>query len=254
MKKIIPALALLLISAMVLASASYAWFSMNTTVTATGMQVKATTADGILISNAQDGTYSVSANAVNPQGAGLLPTSTADFTTWYKANSTKSNLAKAIDSNGYVDITSGGTLSSGVWTNDGNQYYLKNSFWLKSSAEDSEVYVKVDGITVGGKNQSAKLDCTLRVAVLTGNDKFVYAPVQDNQSGQDNAKGYGASWTVISNNAEQQVTEKVTITPVEVVVYIYFEGEDAACISDNITANLDDLTVEFTISIDNSRS
>jgi hypothetical protein len=41
MKKLIPALALLIISAVVMSTASYAWFSMNTQVTATGMQVKA---------------------------------------------------------------------------------------------------------------------------------------------------------------------------------------------------------------------
>ena len=49
MKKIIPALALLLISAMVLASASYAWFSMNNSVTVTGMAVKATVSDNLYI-------------------------------------------------------------------------------------------------------------------------------------------------------------------------------------------------------------
>ena len=40
MKKIIPALALLLVSAVLLATSSFAWFSMNTTVTVTGMEVR----------------------------------------------------------------------------------------------------------------------------------------------------------------------------------------------------------------------
>ena len=39
MKKLIPALALLLVSAVLLATSSFAWFSMNTTVTVTGMEV-----------------------------------------------------------------------------------------------------------------------------------------------------------------------------------------------------------------------
>ena len=39
MKKLIPAIALLVISSLLLSVASYAWFSMNTTVTATNMQV-----------------------------------------------------------------------------------------------------------------------------------------------------------------------------------------------------------------------
>ena len=41
MKKLIPALCMLLIAAAMLGTSTYAWFSMNTTVTATGMQVKA---------------------------------------------------------------------------------------------------------------------------------------------------------------------------------------------------------------------
>ena len=76
MKKIIPALALLLISAMVLASASYAWFSMNTQVTATGMQVKATAEDGILISNSAKSDWTNSATATVTTAV-LVPTSTA---------------------------------------------------------------------------------------------------------------------------------------------------------------------------------
>jgi hypothetical protein len=40
MKKIIPALALLLVSAVMLATSSFAWFSMNTTVSVTGMEVR----------------------------------------------------------------------------------------------------------------------------------------------------------------------------------------------------------------------
>lgn len=51
MKKLIPALCMLLIAAAMLGTSTYAWFSMNKTVTATGMQVKATTAESLVISN-----------------------------------------------------------------------------------------------------------------------------------------------------------------------------------------------------------
>ena len=40
-KKLIPALCMLLISAVLMGTSTYAWFSMNKTVTATGMQVTA---------------------------------------------------------------------------------------------------------------------------------------------------------------------------------------------------------------------
>lgn len=52
MKKLIPALALLLISAAVLSTASYAWFSMNRTDVVTGMEIQATVSDNLLIASA----------------------------------------------------------------------------------------------------------------------------------------------------------------------------------------------------------
>lgn len=51
MKKLIPALALLLISAVLLSTASFAWFSMNTTVTVTGMQVNTSIKDSLSIAS-----------------------------------------------------------------------------------------------------------------------------------------------------------------------------------------------------------
>lgn len=48
-RKLIPAFAMLLVSAIMLTTASYAWFSINNKVTAKGMTVKTTAADSVLI-------------------------------------------------------------------------------------------------------------------------------------------------------------------------------------------------------------
>ncbi|MBO4468359.1 MAG: hypothetical protein J5766_03570, partial [Clostridia bacterium] len=58
MKKLIPALCMLLVSAILLGTSTYAWFSMSTEVSATGMEVTAVS-DAIFleISNASTGTY-----------------------------------------------------------------------------------------------------------------------------------------------------------------------------------------------------
>lgn len=49
MKKLIPAICLLLISAVLLGTSTYAWFSMNTKVEATGMQVSAKAGPSLVI-------------------------------------------------------------------------------------------------------------------------------------------------------------------------------------------------------------
>ena len=50
-KKLIPAICLLLVSLMLLSTASYAWFSMNSKVNVTGMEVKTTVSDNLLIAD-----------------------------------------------------------------------------------------------------------------------------------------------------------------------------------------------------------
>lgn len=51
MRKLIPAFAMLLVSAIMMSTASFAWFTMNQEVTATGMQVQAQAAGSLVISN-----------------------------------------------------------------------------------------------------------------------------------------------------------------------------------------------------------
>lgn len=56
-KKIIPALCMLLISAVLMGTSTYAWFSMNTTVHATGMQVTANAQETYLLIAEGEKTY-----------------------------------------------------------------------------------------------------------------------------------------------------------------------------------------------------
>ena len=53
MRKLIPAFSMLLVAAIMLSTASYAWFTMGTTAEATGMQVKAEAASSLLIVDAE---------------------------------------------------------------------------------------------------------------------------------------------------------------------------------------------------------
>ena len=53
MRRLIPAIAMLLVSAVMLSTASFAWFTMNESVTATGMQVKAKASGNLLISESK---------------------------------------------------------------------------------------------------------------------------------------------------------------------------------------------------------
>ena len=52
MRRLIPAVAMLMVAAVMLSTASFAWFTMNDVVTASGMQVQAKAAGNLLISKA----------------------------------------------------------------------------------------------------------------------------------------------------------------------------------------------------------
>ena len=75
MKKLIPALAMLLIAAVMLGTSTYAWFSMNTTVTATGMQVKAKSNNTFLLINTGDND---TASEIQTAGLITVPLTVAD--------------------------------------------------------------------------------------------------------------------------------------------------------------------------------
>ena len=86
MRKIIPALAMLLVSAIMMSTASFAWFSMGTTATVDGMKVKATASSSLIIDNdvakltSADQTVSFTSSAAELKPA-THNTETENFTT-----------------------------------------------------------------------------------------------------------------------------------------------------------------------------
>lgn len=76
-KKLIPAVSMLTVSAMMLSTATYAWFTMNKTVTVTGMEVKTKVGSNLLISETPDDTAFAKELSQTRQAL-LEPTSTVD--------------------------------------------------------------------------------------------------------------------------------------------------------------------------------
>ena len=98
MRKLIPAIAMLLVSAVMMSTASFAWFSMADNAVATGMEVKATAAGGFAIASyvTKDQAPSkdsfkttASASYKNGDATGLAPTSHSTADAWYKGQAEK---------------------------------------------------------------------------------------------------------------------------------------------------------------------
>lgn len=68
MRRLIPAIAMLLVSAVMLSTASFAWFTISTEAQATGMTVSAKASSSLLIVNASEGSDSAETKFLNSTG------------------------------------------------------------------------------------------------------------------------------------------------------------------------------------------
>lgn len=184
-KKIAGASAMLMLSATMLGTSTFAWFTMNKEVSVTNMQVRALAEDGLLVNEvAEPGdTWDEEATAAQTATTKLSmlhPASTTDGATWYHAASTKYNDAAAASgttksaylvNDAYETLgtlaaitdmsnatASAGTMAAfstmGATANSAAGYYVHYTYYLKTSAQsaialdpDGNYYVSIKSVT-----------------------------------------------------------------------------------------------------------
>ena len=280
-KKIASALAMLMLSAAMLGTSTYAWFTMNREVTVTGMKLKAQATDGIVISGDNKSHWKTDWDVAMSSGVELYPTSTdgAVSPTWAVAYSKDFDDANKNQSGSgaYTDLSltydsslaSGTTFTSGI---DGvgkagspdRKYVLKKTFWIKSTGESAwATNLNVDQVTAIATTSSgsgtADLNKALRVLVVvsdgTHNDSYIYAPI----TGYDDVTKYKGTTSLTLVPATTQSSTSINSIPntdaaaIRVDMYMYYEGEDKECKSSNVTAiSVDTLTVSAKFSTDDN--
>ena len=237
MKRIIVALTTLLISFVILTTASYAWFSLNQTVSVTNMQITAnsdsvyllisevnTTAAGI-----QSEKKTTIAQTVSPDNAKVYPsayevtdgTDFADESNWYTANSNDPassaiNLATKTaltDFDGYV-ITYTYYFTLAVGSNPAKDLIVSS-------------YSIAMNDTADGTNETI---APMKTVVVCGS---VYEELTSTDT-------EGSVVLYSSNITDESV--------VQVDVYIYFDGNDTNVYTNNI-ANLEGASIDIEFSV-----
>lgn len=270
-KKLIPAIGMLTLSMVMLVTSSFAWFSMNDTVKATGMTVGAKGdqiylqiirvdpnassytegTDDYTASNFIAGAAQTSVKALNAS-AKLLPSNVKkDSTSWGDyAGGSSFVWATAIGKDA-VD----GTATDGKYTvaphsegSEGNKYYLKNSFKMRldetAGATTAPGPLRVSGVNfVEGFTAATgdKLYGTVSVLVVCGNQSQLYM--------QDTAGTF--SLQTGSNDSLDPASGNFANTDgVQVDVYVFFNGDNPACTLANLStaANNYPIEVSFTCS------
>lgn len=301
-RKLIPAIAMLTCSAVMLSTATYAWFTMNKEVKVTGMEVKAHAEEGLLVNEkAEPGnTWDdvATANQITvAQAIQLRPASTKDLSSWWHANSKKTdneagygsgtvdtaNTVKIGTSDYYTNISSlsadntpavaGSQAETNVYYKDatygtsgsydnGEGFYVKYTYYIKSSSSETMTVAKnkfMVNVTATKKNEetsgtSDKLDKALRVGVKIGDDYLIFVPNGGSTSYKVTSDAQGSAYTdavVYTTETAIGTTGNLSIPAVtangmQADVYVWFEGEDPECKSDNLTTVLDTYNIDVT--------
>ena len=248
-RKVIPALCMLLISAVLMSTSTFAWFSMNKKVTATGMQITAKSDSTYLLISSTNNT--VDAIRAENEGAGNITTAltiAAEAAKVYpSAHETTSDIATlATPSNWYYEIaasadasTAASDTKTALTEADVSKYVLHKTVYLALAAgSDPAKNLRVSAAIVS--NNTA-----------TGSGPKTIAPVKVVVG----VVGETAIVELDSTNPSPNTVLKSSITkddaaPVQVEIYIYYNGKDAAVYTNNF-ANLDGATIDLTFTVEN---
>ena len=242
-KRLIPAMCLLLISAVLLGTSTFAWFSMNRRVTATGMQVTATT-DNIFLQienvNGDSTNAAKTEAAAVASSATIRPTdymmiSSSGEVTWGRTNSDDPNdekyTAKAL-----LEEIGSSALPGYIWTDTFHIFVAQNA-----NANEGHNLV-LESVTVDDGGATIDMQESLRVLVVGPDGAMLWA----NAGAMENSSAVASSATIDYKNTSSTVlAEDIDSVGVDVVVYIYFCGNDESVTTNN-AQNLGLLSIELT--------
>lgn len=212
-RKLIPALVMLLVSAIMLSTASYAWFASNDKVTATGMSVNAKAAQQFLQISATNGDdFDITATAT-----GTIPVDGVDLVHATIDDGDNKTVTWGVGTSTKVDDANVNSELTPVTVDE--KYALINTFYLKLSegSTGSLENILARQITVTANDCSIKE--ALRILIVGPDGAMLY-------SYRNAADGKITATVTGSNSADVLVSELTTDETAEIKVYAFFDGAD----------------------------
>lgn len=258
MKKLVPALAMLLVSVVVMSSASYAWFTMSRQVTAQGMNVSVTAPNNLMIkaTGAEDSTYA-ELTQLTASNIVLVPASTTtgkvgQIYSVVPGQAVVPNTGALIESgDAKTKLEAGSAASDGV---EGSYYDFK--YTIKSDGGQTvKVVVKSITASLTVSSPSGTSAVPVRIAVMKSDETGLYMFNPNggvhHSAGQAVSGVDGESYptkaavTYVTAAADNTDTNFiVTLTAenptADIIIRVWYEGEDKDCIvSKGAKANFD---------------
>ncbi len=267
-KALLSSVAMLLVAMVALGSATFAWFTQSPTATASGLVMKATASNGLKILTQthkveDSGAAYGSSDYLNYKGGAsstdpvyLNPASytfdtsggslTGPFKTTAESDSSATAKADAAVSNAVESYT--GTLD----------VYAEEIYCKLVGAADTSATTTLSLASLNVTTNNTPLRGALRVLVAyKGQIKGAYAMTEEENS---SLKQTGDSYNDAKNDSNMSFTAWTNVSNVElgtlgqtgddaVKVYIYLDGEDSDCYSQNISISDIITSVEVNLSI-----
>ena len=241
-RKLIPAVAMLVVSATMMSTASFAWFSMNRTVTATGMQATAVSPVNLQIS-VDDNTYTNAVTSYTNVTGKLLPASTVDPTDINNFYAVKAGTGTVINAGagGILDDSSDIVFQSvPTEVTDSDGYYIDYTFYFQLTSavsENTNIYLSELTFT----ESTTHLNQAARVALLNESNGLVaiYAAAVDtaNAIGELDTDGtiktLTATGAIAANDQSKVFTIAAGATKTSVTLRLWIEGQDEQCVNAN---------------------
>ena len=153
LRKLVPAIVMLLVAAAFVGTSTYAWFSMNRVVDVTGMSVTTKVADSLLIAETNSEANFVKSLEQTRTGK-LRPVSTVDGIAFFYTNPTNVKGNGDANNNTYVAYSEAAAGTPGSYTNgspdaanSGKSYYdddFNGAYGVASPAADTVLYGYID--------------------------------------------------------------------------------------------------------------
>lgn len=240
-KQLMAAIAMVVVAAVALASATYAWFVTNNTVTATTSTISAQ-------SNAAFMTIEEGTSGASTSDATTATYKTTDSIALYPAR-VKANATLTFET-AYGTTPDDGTLKSGTLVDVGTPgeavtktFAMQNDFNISTKGTNL-TDMKVQSVTMStesGESTSSEINTAVRVLIVCGDNWEVWNPT----TGKCVQSKANTTTTPGGINASVLATTIQTGADTIVNTYIYYDGDD----TNIFTNNLSDLTTSSNVVI-----
>lgn len=242
-KALLSSVAMLLVALVALGSATFAWFAANPNADATGLSLKTTAASGLVIKTDTDTNWSHNAALYKGQ------TDAYDLQPVSQNQTTAANFVKvaARDSGNYAwkDGSVEGETAAVIGSASTTEYYKENVYFKLSTGSAAEPTAKVQLTNISiTPVKDAVLANAIRVAIADASGKVLatYALNTSKANGVLGTDGQVTDFTNLEATGAKTLDCGITgLTVAEdaskfVTVYVYLDGQDGDCFSDNVTA------------------